>query len=174
MSNNEGINQDQMVAPSTDTRLETHRVLETLAALKDCSVFYHMLCSANAESLLRRPGLYTLLVPSNEGLRELAGRSSENEVADLVSSCLLEGAVKTEDLSTRTEVRTANGTEISISNQQGTLHFGSAKIVRPDVICTNGIIHVLDRTPVTWLAAKRQKRVRNADPMGIPAEVMAE
>lgn len=113
-----------------------------------------MLCSAKAESLLRRPGLYTLLVPSNEGLRGLAGRSRAEEVADLVCSCLLEGAVKTEDLGTRTEVRTPNGTEISVSNQQGTLHLGSAKIVHPDVICTNGIIHVLDRTPVTWLAAE--------------------
>jgi len=158
MSNNEGINQDQMVAPSSDTRLETHRILETLADLKDCSVFYQMLCSANAESLLRRPGLYTLLVPSNEGLRGLTGRSRADEVSELVSSCLLEGAVKTEDPATRTEVRTANGTEISVSNQQGTLHLGSAKIVRPNVICTNGIIHVFDRTPVTWLAAEPAER----------------
>jgi uncharacterized surface protein with fasciclin (FAS1) repeats len=158
MSNNEGINRDQMVAPSTDSRLETHTILERLAHLDGCSVFYEMLCKAKADSLLNRPGLHTLLVPSDEGTRRIADQGDEIEVISLLSSCLLDGAVKTADLKTRSEVETASGAKVKVSDEDAGLLFGSAKIVEPDVICTDGIIHVLDRAPTSRPAAKAAER----------------
>src|SRR5689334_14228318 len=115
MSNNEGINRDQMVAPSTDSRLETHTILETLSHLDGCSVFYEMLCKAKADSLLNRPGLHTLFVPTDEGTRRIADKGDEIGIISLLSSCLLDGAVKTADLKTRSEVETASGAKVKVS-----------------------------------------------------------
>jgi uncharacterized surface protein with fasciclin (FAS1) repeats len=158
MSNNEGINQDQMVESSTDSRLETRRILETLADLEGCSGFYSMLRKANADSLLNRPGLHTLFVPCDEGAHEMADEGDEIEVISLLSSCLVDGAVKTEDLRTQPEIETASGARVTVSDQDGVLRFGSAKIVRPDVICTDGVIHLLDSAPAARPAAKAAER----------------
>jgi uncharacterized surface protein with fasciclin (FAS1) repeats len=158
MSNNEGINRDQMVTPSTDTRLETHTILETLAHLEGCSVFYGMLCKAKADSLLKRPGLHTLFVPRDEGMRRIADQGDEIEIISLLSSCLLDGAVKTADLKTRSEVETASGAKVKVSEDDAGLLFGSAKIVRPDVICSDGVIQLLDRAPEVRPAAKAAER----------------
>ena len=158
MNNDEGINRDQMVQPSTDSRLETRTILETLAHLDGCSVFYEMLCKAKADSLLNRPGLHTLLVPTDEGTRKIADQGDEIGIISLLSSCLLDGAVKAADLKTRSEVETASGAKIKVSEQDAALLFGSAKILEPDVICTDGVIHLLDRAPVARRAAKAAQR----------------
>src|SRR5690349_21201530 len=124
MSNNEGINRDQMVAPSTDSRLETRTILETLAHLDGCSVFYEMLCKAKADSLLNRPGLHTLLVPTDAGTCRSADKRDAIAVISLLSSCLLDGSVKTADLKTRSEVETASGATAKVSEEDAGLLFG--------------------------------------------------
>ena len=158
MSNDEGVNGDQTLESSTESRVETHTILETLAHLDGCSVFYELLCKAKADSLLNRPGLHTLFVPADEGTRRIADQGDEIEIISLLSSCLLDGAVKAADLKTRSEVETATGAKIKVSDGDVTVLFGAARIVRPDVICSDGVIHLLDRAPAPRPAAKAAER----------------
>ena len=42
------------------------------------------------------------------------------------------------------KAKTVNGQELTINAQMGSVMVNNAKVVKTDILCTNGVIHVID------------------------------
>ena len=144
MASQEGTNQDQTVDPGIDARLQTRNIAEKLATLEECSALVRLVREADAEYMLRRSGLRTLLAPRNEALPHL----TPDKVEEFLERHLLQGGQETFDLRRCREVKTVAGTFLPVAHEKGNVRIGNALITRSDIPCTNGVIQIVD-APLT-------------------------
>jgi uncharacterized surface protein with fasciclin (FAS1) repeats len=140
MAGQQGTSQDQTVDPGIDQRLQTSTIGETLARMEECSELYKLLIDADLLYILRRSGLHTLFAPGNQAF---AAGAPEN-LEKLLNGSMLSGALESFDLRRLKTVKTADGETIAVEAENGTFRVGRALIVRSDIPCTNGVIHVVD------------------------------
>lgn len=138
MSYQEQTTQNQTVAPTVDERLATHDLFDTAQADASLSRFVEAVRSAGLEPVLHGPDLLTILAPANDAFR--AGESA----ADSVAKQILRGAYTEAELRSSPSIKTLNGTEARITRDGGELRVGGVRILRSDIECTNGVIHVVD------------------------------
>lgn len=143
MASQEGINQDQMVDAGIDEKLKTVTIAETLARIAECSKLQKLVQDADVEYVLRRSGLRTLLAPRNEALDSMALPNAE-DAEEFLNRHLLPGGIESFDLRRMQNVKTLAGESLPVSPEDGTFRIGPALIVRSDIPCTNGVIHVVD------------------------------
>jgi uncharacterized surface protein with fasciclin (FAS1) repeats len=142
MASQEGISQDQTVDSGIDERLQTHVMDETLAGLKECSLFYEMIDKAGLHGMIGHSGLYTLFAPNNSAL----GKNTPEDPLQFLERHLLSGAMRSDDLQGLRTVTTVAGTTLPVHVQGATMQVGNAAIQRADIPCTNGVIHVIGAT----------------------------
>jgi uncharacterized surface protein with fasciclin (FAS1) repeats len=139
MAGQDGTNKDQTVDPGIDDKLQTHTIDDTLARLKECSLFYEMIGKAGLHGTLGHSGLYTLLAPSNAALR----KNTPNDPQQFLEGHMLSGAMRSDDLQGLRNVKTIAGTTLPVHVQGTTVRVGNAAVQRADIQCTNGVIHVI-------------------------------
>jgi uncharacterized surface protein with fasciclin (FAS1) repeats len=141
VADNEGINQNQTVSPDVDQRLQTKLIAETIEGLDDCKAFAEWVRSNELLYALRRGGLRTLFVPSDQGFQAPGSEDAE----EFLNRHLLTGGFESFDLSRCERVKTIGGQTLPVSD--GGMRIGGARIVRANVPCTNGVIHIVDAEP---------------------------
>jgi uncharacterized surface protein with fasciclin (FAS1) repeats len=139
MAGQDGTNQDQTVDPGIDDKLQTHTMSETLAKLKECSLFYEMIDKAGLHGALGHSGLYTLLAPNNAAL----GKNTPGDPRQFLEQHVLSGAMRSDDLQGLQNVKTVAGTTLPVTVQGTSIRLGNAAVQRADIQCTNGVIHVI-------------------------------
>ncbi len=142
MANQEGLSQDQTVSPGVEEKLKTATIAETLARMEECSALYKLIREADLEYMLRRSGLHTLLAPNNESMSRMNLRNAE-EVEAFLNHYLLPGAIESFDLRRAKTQKTLAGDTLQVRAENGAFRIGAALIVRSDVPCTNGVVHVV-------------------------------
>jgi transforming growth factor-beta-induced protein len=140
MASQEGTNQDQTVDSEIDTRLQTRNIADSLATLEECSTLSKLVREADAEYVLRRSGLRTLLAPNNESLKDFHPENLE----EFLERHLLPGGQETFDLRRCREIKTVSGTVLAVRQENSSIRIGNALITRSDIPCTNGVIQVVD------------------------------
>lgn len=140
MASQEGINQDQTVDSGVDARLQTRDIAEKLATLPECSALLDLVRAGDAEYLLRRSGLRTLLAPRNEALKEVR----PEDVEEFLERHLLPGGQETFDLRRCQQIKNVAGTVLPVKQDNGSIRIGNAMITRSDIPCTNGVIQIVD------------------------------
>ena len=129
MAAQDGTNKDQTVDPGIDDRLQTHTIKETLAGLKECSLFYDIIDKAGLHGAIGRSGLYTLLAPNNAAL----GKNAPGDPQHFLEGHLLSGAMRSDDLQGLRNVKTVAGVTLPVSVQGGSLRVGNAAVQRSDI-----------------------------------------
>lgn len=90
----------------------------------------------------------TIFAPSDTAFSEI-GSILANATTETISSVLtyhvVQGSVVySSDITQNTTLETVNGESINISVVNGTVYVNSAKVVTPDVLVSNGVVHVID------------------------------
>jgi uncharacterized surface protein with fasciclin (FAS1) repeats len=99
--------------------------------------------------MLQGKGPYTILAPTDKAANIEALKSkSPARVQNLVNSHILKGRIKSNALGNFKSVQTWNGRTLRVSKQKGTIHVGPATVVREDIICSNGVIQVVNAVMV--------------------------
>jgi uncharacterized surface protein with fasciclin (FAS1) repeats len=143
MSNQEGISLDQTVDPGIDEKLTTGSLLQKLEGLDECSRFLAFIRSADLGYVLERSNFQTLFAPVN-GALQTAQLDGEDQEA-ILSEYLARGAIKTYDLRASGTLKDLAGHALPVRVTPEGMRVGDALITRPDVTCTNGVLHVIDR-----------------------------
>ncbi len=128
MAGQDGTNRDQTVDAGIGDRLQTHTMDETLAGIKECSLFYDVIAKAGLHGALGRSGLYTLFAPSNAAI----GKSAPDDPLEFLERHMLSGAMKSDDLQGLKNVKTVAGLSLPVSVQGATVRVGDAAISRSD------------------------------------------
>ena len=126
-------------------------VSETVAATPQLSTLNKLLGDAGLTETLKQEGPYTVFAPTDEAFKKLGEETIKKVLADkeLLKKILLahvvEGSVMAEEVVKLDgkEVKTIQGTKFMVSTKDG-VKLGEAKVVKTDIKCSNGVIHVID------------------------------
>src|SRR5579884_3838394 len=140
MASQEGISQDQMVDPGIDQKLQTRSIADTLAAMEECRSFLKIVRDADLEYVLRRSGLHALLAPRNEAFEG----AQIGDAEQFLMRHRLPGGIESFDLRRCERIKNEAGEVLAVRAEGGSFRIGDALMVRSDVPCTNGVIHVMD------------------------------
>ena len=65
-------------------------------------------------------------------------------MAAILTYHVVPGKVMAADVVKVTEAKTVNGKSVSVKVDGGTVMIDGAKVVKTDILCKNGVIHVID------------------------------
>ena len=144
MASQEGTNQDQMVDAGIDLRSATKSIWETLSEDPQMAGFLEMFRKLGIDAYLRGPDNSTVFAPQGLSADALAGREDE-ELESVLRSHILGRAVTLDELRTTTGVETIEKTSLTVERNGQETTVNGVRIVRPDIPCTNGVVHVVER-----------------------------
>ncbi len=141
------------VVYTIDSVLATPQTINmTLASNASLSRAYEVLSSANLTDTLNASGPFTVFVPNNEAFAMMGNvPTDEANLTAILTYHVLNGEMFSWQLENGT-VTTLNGQPLNVTvnhMENGTVWtVGNATIVTSDIICTNGVIHVIDKVLV--------------------------
>lgn len=141
MSYQEQTTTDQTVATTRDERMATHSLAETLDAEPSLGRFAEMLRATGLNRGLQDGEWITVLAPQDEALASSAGGS---EPEPFLRSHIIQGALTLDEIRRAGRLRTKEGGDLPVHVSGDEVRVGNARIVRADIHCTNGVIHVID------------------------------
>lgn len=121
--------------------LMTATVWETLERDGRFGRFMDALRAAQLENNLRGDESLTVFAPTDEAL---SGQTDELVRASAAQH-VVRGTQKAADLRTASTVKSIEGPPVTVSWDDGRARFGDASIVTADIVCRNGMLHVIDR-----------------------------
>ncbi|MDB2685702.1 fasciclin domain-containing protein [Mariniblastus sp.] len=137
---------------------EGKNIVETAA---EAGSFNTLLTAAKAAGLAKAltTGEYTVFAPTDEAfakvdkkvIAELLKPENKAQLAAILSYHVVPGKVKAADAAKLTAAPTLNGQRLALDVKAKPPTVGGAKVVKTDIVCSNGIIHVVDAVimPVT-------------------------
>jgi transforming growth factor-beta-induced protein len=133
---------DSVIVPAND-------VIETARAAGSFKSLLTAIDAAGLNAALRQEGPFTVFAPTDEAFAKLPAGTLDNLLQDKgkLKSILLyhvvAGAVTSDEVIKLSSAKTLQGSNVRIDASSG-VKVNDARLVKPDVHATNGVIHVID------------------------------
>jgi uncharacterized surface protein with fasciclin (FAS1) repeats len=129
-----------------------HDIIDTAVAAGNFKTLAAALTAANLVNTLKGAGPFTVFAPTDEAFAKLPAGTVESLLKDIpkLSAILtyhvVAGKIMAADVMTMDgkSAKTVNGAELTISTKGGVKLNGTSTVVKTDIECTNGVIHVID------------------------------
>lgn len=135
----------------------TKDIVDTAVSAKDFTILVKAVQAAGLVETLKGDGPFTVFAPTDAAFKNLEKAKPgtlatllkpENKemLVKILTYHVVPGKVLAADvvkLKDGTKVKTVNGQSIVVSNAKG-VKVDNAKVVKTDILCTNGVIHVID------------------------------
>ncbi|MEG4248834.1 fasciclin domain-containing protein [Microcoleus sp. Pol10D4] len=108
--------------------------------------------------LLQSPGPYTVLAPTDEAFAKIPTNTIASWLEDIpklkkiLTYHILFGEVLTENLLELSSAETVEGSVVGIDTSDG-IKVNEAKVITPDILADNGVIHIIDAVLIPALVA---------------------
>ena len=128
-------------------------IVETAVAAGSFKTLAAALGAADLVEALKGEGPFTVFAPTDEAfaklpkgtVEELLKPENKGKLADILTYHVVSGKVMAEKAVTLDKATALNKKEITLKVVDGTLTLnGSAKVATADIVCSNGVIHVID------------------------------
>jgi uncharacterized surface protein with fasciclin (FAS1) repeats len=106
------------------------------------------LTTANLVSTVNGLSDVTIFAPSNSAFQAIGSALGSLSVAQLTSILeyhVVKGVIGYSSGLTNTTLPTVGGGNVTISIEDGSVFVNSAKVILPDVLVANGVVHVIDK-----------------------------
>jgi len=109
--------------------------------------------AAGLADTLKGPGPFTVFAPTDEAFAKLPKGTVETllkpenkqKLVSLLTYHVVPGKVMSSDLAGKTAMpKTVEGDTVAIDATKGGVMVDKAKVLKPDVVASNGVIHVID------------------------------
>lgn len=148
-----GCNSDKhdKTATSASVEKKTYSIIETAKKAESFKTLLTAIETAGLDKALAGEGPFTVFAPTDEAFAALPEGTVEallkdkKKLASILTYHVLEGAVKSADVVKIDKAQTLNGQSVSIKVSDGEVNIDNAKVVMVDIMCDNGIIHVIDK-----------------------------
>ncbi len=129
-----------------------HDIVDTAVAAGSFKTLAAAVTAAGLVPTLKGAGPFTVFAPTDEAFAKLPAGTVEALLKDIpkltaiLTYHVVAGKVMAADVVTMDgkSAKTVNGAEVKISTAGGVKLNGTANVVKTDIECTNGVIHVLD------------------------------
>lgn len=128
-------------------------IVDTAVAAGSFETLATALTKAGLIDALKGSGPFTVFAPSDEAFAKLPKGTLENllkpenkgRLTAVLTYHVVPGCVPAEEAVKLTSAKTLNEQQIDLVAKGGTLTVDGAKVVKTDIECSNGVIHVIDR-----------------------------
>jgi PGF-CTERM protein len=135
---------------STASTNETQNILETAIAAGNFSTLVEAVEAAGLADTLRGAGPFTVFAPTDEAFAKIPKEQLDALIgnrAALISVLnyhVVPGKVVSSDLANGMKLKTIEGQELTVNITDGSVMIDGAKVVQPDIMASNGVIHAID------------------------------
>jgi len=127
-------------------------IVDTAVAAGDFNTLVKAIKAAELVQTLKGEGPYTVFAPTDaafaklpEGtLDSLLEPENKAKLAGILTYHVVAGKVMAAAVVTMTEAKTVNGQMLKISTTDGKVMVDEANVIKTDIECSNGVIHVID------------------------------
>jgi len=140
---------------STALIASSHTKMDIVDTAVKAGSFNTLVAAVQAAGLaetLKGEGPFTVFAPTDDAFAKLPAGTVEDllkpenkdKLAAILTYHVVSGKVMAKDVMTMKEAKTVNGDSVTISMETDTVMIDNAKVVTPDIECSNGVIHVID------------------------------
>jgi len=138
------------------TLLPTNTIADNLKPLSNLSLVNQALQFAGLEDTLRSSGPFTVFAPTDDALRRQADKvtgmtvedlqkpENKDKLVTLENYHIVNGVYTTADLVNDTKLTTRQGEALAVTVRDGKTYLNDVPIETADIVCSNGIIHIID------------------------------
>ena len=132
-----------------DTKMD---IVDTAVEAEDFNTLVTALNAADLVSVLKGPGPFTVFAPTDAAFAKLPSGTlttllqpeNRQKLASILTYHVVRGKVMAADVVKLTSAETVNGQAVSIRVRDGAVVVDNAQVVQTDIVCSNGVIHVID------------------------------
>jgi uncharacterized surface protein with fasciclin (FAS1) repeats len=108
--------------------------------------------AADLVDTLKGDGPFTVFAPTDDAfaklpegtLEELLKPENKGKLQDILKYHVVSGEYMAKDVTTMKSAETVNGQSFMITMDGGNVMVDNAKVIKTDIQCSNGVIHVID------------------------------
>jgi uncharacterized surface protein with fasciclin (FAS1) repeats len=127
-------------------------IVEVAAASKDLKTLVAAVKAADLVKTLSGKGPFTVFAPTDKAfaklpkgtLAELLKPENKKKLAAILTYHVVPKKVMAADVVKLSEAKTAQGQKAKITVKGGKVKIDKANVVKTDIVCKNGVIHVID------------------------------
>jgi uncharacterized surface protein with fasciclin (FAS1) repeats len=125
-------------------------IVDTAVAAGSFKTLAKLLGDADLVDVIKRPGPYTVFAPTDEAFAKvpkdvLDGLARDKaKLAEVLKYHVLTSKWSSDDIRLVKQTGTVQGKAVQFASSGGSLTVNGAKVVKADVDCSNGMIHVID------------------------------
>ena len=127
-------------------------IVDTAVAAGDFKTLAAALQAAGLVDTLKGPGPFTVFAPTDEAFSKLPAGTVEDllkpenkqKLISILTYHVVAGNVMAKDVVKLHEAKTVNSQDVKIMVEGGKVMVDNANVIKTDVQCTNGVIHVID------------------------------
>jgi len=131
-------------------RADSKDIVDVAVAAGNFKTLAKLLGDADLVQQMKGPGPYTVFAPTDEAFAKVPAATLEALAKDkkklhaVLTYHVLTYSATIDDLKQFKDVSTAEGHRAKLAVVNGALTVDGAKVVKGDIACSNGIIHVID------------------------------
>ena len=130
----------------------TMDIIDTAVSAGQFNTLAAAIKAADLVDTLRGEGPFTVFAPTDDAfaklpdgtLQDLLRPENKAKLQSILTYHVVSGKVMAKDVTMMSSAKTVNGDSFRISNRGGTVMVDNAKVVKADVMASNGVIHVID------------------------------
>jgi uncharacterized surface protein with fasciclin (FAS1) repeats len=125
-------------------------IVDTAVAAGSFKTLARLLTEADLITVMKGPGPYTVFAPTDEAFAKvpadvLAGLGKDKaKLQEVLKYHVLTSKWTTDDIKLVKQTGTVQGKPVTFGAAGGTLTVNGARVVKPDINCTNGMVHAID------------------------------
>jgi transforming growth factor-beta-induced protein len=127
-------------------------IVDTAVAAGNFKTLAAALQAAGLVDTLKGPGPFTVFAPTDEAfaklpagtVQDLLKPENKQKLISILTYHVVAGKVMANDVVKLDEAKTVNGQNVKIMVDGGKVMVDNANVVKTDIQCTNGVIHVID------------------------------
>jgi uncharacterized surface protein with fasciclin (FAS1) repeats len=135
---------------STPARAQQKDIVDTAVAAGNFTTLAKLLAAADLVTVMKGPGPYTVFAPTDEAFAKVPKDTLDALAKDkarlqaVLKYHVLTSRWTSDDFKLVKSTGTADGRPVTFGSSGGSATVNGARIVKADVGCTNGMIHVVD------------------------------
>jgi len=132
-----------VIPPSKD-------IVDTAVADPQLKALVAAVQAAGLAEVLKSDGPFTVFAPTNAAFAKLGRPTLEALLADpaklasILTYHVVPGKVYSGDVVKLSSATTVNGADVAISLKNGKVYINNAKVIKTNILATNGVIHLID------------------------------
>ncbi len=151
--------------PTAAEKSAENDVVETAVAAGQFKTLVKAVQAAGLTDTLQGEGPFTVFAPTDEAFAAIPEAKLKALLADkkaltaVLTYHVVPGQVMARDVVKLDSAKTVQGQSVTIQTQGGQVRVNNASVIKTDIVCSNGVIHVIDAVllpPETKTSSSRQ------------------